>query len=151
MYCGFLGAILSVHFWWASLGEMMPGGLLMKININETIKRGPLGGVMAITGHYLDELVVVLGLARGLRKRPRPLLHRGYHCRCRRSSLGMDGGRYYKASGGWRTLPSQKTQVCLLAIYPLQRPVRLADSRHSGSDCFQPLLDPLVDQCRRRI
>jgi len=46
-------------------GAMMPGGLLI-VNINETIKRGLLGGVMAITGHALTELVVVLGLALGL-------------------------------------------------------------------------------------
>jgi threonine/homoserine/homoserine lactone efflux protein len=44
---------------------MMPGGLLI-VNINETIKRGLLGGVLAITGHALTELLVVGGLALGL-------------------------------------------------------------------------------------
>ena len=60
-----LGAILVSSFIVGLSGAMMPGGLLI-VNINETIKRGLLGGVLAITGHALTELLVVGGLALGL-------------------------------------------------------------------------------------
>ncbi|NLY30835.1 MAG: LysE family transporter [Firmicutes bacterium] len=60
-----LGAILVSSFLVGLSGAMMPGGLLI-VNINETIKRGLLGGVLAITGHALTELLVVIGLSLGL-------------------------------------------------------------------------------------
>ena len=60
-----LGAILISSFLVGLSGAMMPGGLLI-VNINETIKRGLFGGVLAITGHALTELLVVIGLSLGL-------------------------------------------------------------------------------------
>jgi threonine/homoserine/homoserine lactone efflux protein len=60
-----LGAILVSSFLVGLSGAMMPGGLLI-VNINETIKRGLFGGVLAITGHALTELLVVIGLSLGL-------------------------------------------------------------------------------------
>ena len=60
-----LGAILISSFLVGLSGAMMPGGLLF-VNINETIKRGLFGGVLAITGHALTELLVVIGLSLGL-------------------------------------------------------------------------------------
>lgn len=60
-----LGAILISSFLVGLSGAMMPGSLLI-VNINETIKRGLPGGVLAITGHALVELLTVAGLALGL-------------------------------------------------------------------------------------
>jgi threonine/homoserine/homoserine lactone efflux protein len=60
-----LGAILLSSFLIGLSGAMMPGGLLI-VNINETIKRGLSGGILAITGHALIELLAVAGLALGL-------------------------------------------------------------------------------------
>ncbi|NMB12680.1 MAG: LysE family transporter [Firmicutes bacterium] len=60
-----LGAILLSSFLIGLSGAMVPGGLLI-VNINETIKRGLPGGMIAITGHALIELLAVAGLALGL-------------------------------------------------------------------------------------
>ncbi len=60
-----LGAILLSSFFVGLSGAMMPGGLLI-VNINETIKGGLSGGLLAITGHALIELLAVVGLALGL-------------------------------------------------------------------------------------
>lgn len=60
-----LGAILLSSFLIGLSGAMMPGGLLL-VNINETIKRGLPGGLLAISGHALIELLAVAGLALGL-------------------------------------------------------------------------------------
>ena len=60
-----LGTILISSFLVGLSGAMMPGSLLI-VNINETIKRGLPGGVLAITGHALIELLIVAGLALGL-------------------------------------------------------------------------------------
>ncbi len=60
-----LAAIFAGSFVLGLSGAMMPGSLLV-VNINETSRHGIRGGVMAVTGHALLELVVVAGCAFGL-------------------------------------------------------------------------------------
>ena len=60
-----IGALLATSFLVGLSGAMMPGGLLI-VNINETIKKGLIGGLLVITGHALVEVVLVIGLALGL-------------------------------------------------------------------------------------
>jgi len=60
-----LGAIFGSSFVLGLSGAMMPGSLLV-VNINETSRRGIVGGVLAVTGHAVLELLVVAGFAFGL-------------------------------------------------------------------------------------
>ncbi len=60
-----LATIFASAFVLGLSGAMMPGSLLV-VNISETSRRGLAGGVLAVTGHALLELLVVVGFAFGL-------------------------------------------------------------------------------------
>ncbi|MGE5592334.1 MAG: LysE family transporter [Betaproteobacteria bacterium] len=60
-----LASIFASAFVVGLSGAMMPGSLLV-VNISETSRRGLRGGMLAVTGHAMLELMVVAGFAFGL-------------------------------------------------------------------------------------
>lgn len=60
-----LATVFASSFVVGLSGAMMPGSLLV-VNVSETSRRGVAGGMLAVTGHAILELLVVAGFAFGL-------------------------------------------------------------------------------------